>query len=716
VLQCLKTLVTSVVDQPITRNIYRNHSIYAKAKSTGLIYKPGFLFEDRQYQFTLQGLGAFCSTARHLNKHIGATATNLIGIEQELYSRDDYSLNPASLWNQMSKESLEKAPPIMQIEPILNYFDFNATLGLPIFYYNQLQRTEHLMSGYVIEINALTQDIDFYLSDKCVNLAWHIVNENIALLNESLARLKTRDSKAPPETRGYEFDLIPVDLLATAEKLNIHVFALNEAKIEPLLLVYILEPHTCLFIHNKAQKFEISFFDFNLREGAAVASKRKNDGILVPLKSDYSSFIIECKPGDPLPKTGILPSFFSFKLTNFLSIFQCSQLANEKPVGVSSMVSCKFCPKCYEIESAKSASGHEKRISSSVVFSRPVKIKIDENFLKKVSKFATENIDFVRSAPTEISENTKNPNTDFKYCFVDNLHIKTSQMMLVMPMSGCHDELQLSFSNIHVDTYGNEPDAIEIQPKLSPKMSHIYMKLKMSDVLCKLSHEMSQQMHLVGPFSFETRLKHTLTNASTLLALNIDSTNITINRKTLELITHLTAKMSAQSDPKTAPKRPKIPDKKPHETQEVSSDDLRSGRLDFILEESCLNNAKLTAKHLPSVNQIISGSASICWRYSVPRTITTLKMKPIPFMNTRDSTQEVRERLTLFLEAFDECTRSFELVKERADSLSHAPFRCHTRRLAVTRADSLSLRVLGQISLDFTETRFLIIMHRPSCR
>ena len=36
-------------------------------------------------------------------------------------------------------------------------------------------------------------------------------------------------------------------------------------------------------------------------------------------------------------------------------------------------------------------------------------------------------------------------------------------------MSGRRDELQLNFSNIHVDTYGNKPNAIEIHPKLNLK-------------------------------------------------------------------------------------------------------------------------------------------------------------------------------------------------------------------------------------------------------
>ena len=84
-----------------------------------------------------------------------------------------------------------------------------------------------------------------------------------------------------------------------------------------LLWAHFIQPHICLVLHERIQKFEVSIYDFDMKR----SQERLPLETQLPEKSNFLTPIIETKPGDPNPKTGILSGFFSLKVQNFARLF-----------------------------------------------------------------------------------------------------------------------------------------------------------------------------------------------------------------------------------------------------------------------------------------------------------------------------------------------------------------------------------------------------------
>ena len=115
--------------------------------------------------------------------------------------------------------------------------------------------------------------------------------------------------------------LIPFDFLLTAENIHVCFYLLNkpDSRLSRLCWAHFIQPHVCVVIHEKLQKFEVSIFDFDLkRSSSSSAAINQYD---MPVKSEFLIPLIETKPGEQDSKTGILPGFFSLKIKNFSSLF-----------------------------------------------------------------------------------------------------------------------------------------------------------------------------------------------------------------------------------------------------------------------------------------------------------------------------------------------------------------------------------------------------------
>ena len=88
-------------------------------------------------------------------------------------------------------------------------------------------------------------------------------------------------------------------------------------KVLPFLFCLFSQPHLIINCQSTTQKIEMSCYDVAIN-GCGQDLSDDNDRI-VPVYSDFSTRWMETKPGKPDPNTGILRSFCTITLTNFLS-------------------------------------------------------------------------------------------------------------------------------------------------------------------------------------------------------------------------------------------------------------------------------------------------------------------------------------------------------------------------------------------------------------
>ena len=216
VLQLLGLNLTSQVENPIIRAFAQNarpnssQAIYDRAKSTGLIYRPGFIFEDRQYLFEIKNTAVF----------------------------------------------LNEPTPL----PIIDQLTVRAILALPILC------DRHLINGYMLEIS-VGPNLDIHASDFNINVIRDAVRETTAVM-KSFARPKSvstpiRD-KNTNKNVTTKLDLVPLDLLLTCESVNFYFSKREENHFRSLLTIQLIQPHLSLIIHERSQRFEVSVFDFEV--------------------------------------------------------------------------------------------------------------------------------------------------------------------------------------------------------------------------------------------------------------------------------------------------------------------------------------------------------------------------------------------------------------------------------------------------------------------
>lgn len=191
---------------------------------------------------------------------------------------------------------------------------------------------------------------------------------------------------------------MPFDVLLTAENINICFYSIVKSQIELLFWAHFIQPHICLIVHERLQKFDLSIFDFELKRSTDKINYVNGN---VPEKSHFLTPIIETKPGEQNTRTGILSSFFSLKMQNFASLFcrsdkttLCSIMENDSEGTALPSIPrrvvcvCNECLRCYEFNAnkVKSFSGSDG-LTTSLLIERPVRCKANFTFYKQVCEF-----------------------------------------------------------------------------------------------------------------------------------------------------------------------------------------------------------------------------------------------------------------------------------------------------------------------------------------
>lgn len=628
VVQCLKLNASSQVENPLNRNIINSHTIYNKAKSTGALYKPGFPFEDRQYLISLRGLSLFQSTSNDL---------------KEISFNDQE--NPAAMWNKIDSIKENPIEFKVNIQPIIDYFDLDATVGLPVVYINHEKKIRSILSGYIFEMNILTQNLDFQFTQESISLVLNLIKDNINSINELINKieLKKKDNSPLPskiETK-YSIKIVPIDVLITSEKIN---FYLNRDRQQSIFYINVFQPHVCLLIYEKMQKLEVTVFDFYIKEDC-------NNQI-------YSGYFLESKPGDPNVKTGILPAFFSFKYNNFLSVLLHQTKIKDQIVN-KCCINCKKCSSCFNIISYEDEfSSLNKQSNSIITIARPLKFHLRDSALEKVDNFLNEilsTIDILSSNNSKDSKSLTLNQNGF-----DNLKIVTSQLVFCLEIPESKSQFELSMSNLIFHYFANDPQTIiknSIHFKTDDGLA--YTKLELNEIMCKLDTN-SSSYHFFGPVSLNLRLN--LFENRYIISTFMDSLNISfsqmIYRNILKLEKSYLYKILLRNEEVIKEVLTSYP---PYDVNrfKITEDDLRNGNFGIYNEKNLPDDLNInTSSILPCDNQIYASKNTLCWRYAERRSIVFLKIQPIPFIIQTSS------KIKCYLEYLNPCKSSFTQVKE----------------------------------------------------
>jgi hypothetical protein len=106
----------------------------------------------------------------------------------------------------------------------------------------------------------------------------------------------------------------------------------------PFLFANFSQPHSLVNIKPDAQKVELSCYDFTLK-GPKMNHVIQDDMKVLPDFADFPVPWLETRPGDANPKTGIPPSLYTFRITDFLRTPADIFLSLERPLKFSVSIS-----------------------------------------------------------------------------------------------------------------------------------------------------------------------------------------------------------------------------------------------------------------------------------------------------------------------------------------------------------------------------------------
>ena len=136
-------------------------------------------------------------------------------------------------------------------------------------------------------------------------------NDELVYRNLVPEALTTAHSKPKPTKADLE-------LKALSPKSPSPVSDMCTTKLWPFLYVYFSQPHTLISCIPKTnQKLELSCFDMVLK-GAKPGVCIEEEGKVIPDAGDFTMHWLETRPGKAQPKTGIPPSLYTFRVTDFL--------------------------------------------------------------------------------------------------------------------------------------------------------------------------------------------------------------------------------------------------------------------------------------------------------------------------------------------------------------------------------------------------------------
>ncbi|XP_064651739.1 intermembrane lipid transfer protein VPS13B-like isoform X2 [Lineus longissimus] len=378
----------------------------------------------------------------------------------------------------------------------------------------------------------------------------------------------------------------------------------------PFLFANFSQPHSLVNIKPNAQKVELSCYDFTLK-GPKANHVMTDDLKVLPDFTDFPLPWLETRAGDANPKTGIPPSLYTLRITDFL----------QTPADIS------------------------------LSLERPLKFSVSISKLEQANEFMGQLWPFGLGEDTsrETLKDTKPPSGTSRRKLmkitrkhlgqINNLQVKTVQVVVVMETVS-HDanaQVTVATSGIHGD--------VDITNDLG-QASTIIGRLLINDLQCLTSYH-KKTRPFIGPLTVSSTASATWCEHSgpswvprIIGCVDVGAFDIVFGQEhfmTFDLLRqHIEAylqksKSSCQHSQKPARSRPKKPpvSSPSFKVSKHSVDDLRRGAFQYIMEE-------VESTIQPNPNEVIfcsddDGQCTMTWCYPEARMLTMFHVTPVPF-------------------------------------------------------------------------------------
>ena len=673
ILQCLKTNITSNVQNPLNRNIHELDAVYEEAKSSGFLYKPGFCFEDRQYSICLNGISVFMSKLSDLLKKDTSSNLQLQG---------EGFMNPAAMWNSLKKidsiGEISYSNSSRNITPIVDIFDFNGMLGLPIcFSSSNESRKRNFLAGYLLEVN-ISNFLNLFVSTTLLNVIREFVEENSSIINE-MEDLETK--KSNDYTRVLQTNvpiLVPLELLITTEKININIYdsvELLQSVIQPLFVIQFYQPFLTTIIKDSSIKFELCIFDFFFDHHVYATTE----------KNKYIFPIVETKQRILNSKTGMLTSFLSLKY--FYSRANIDEEAKEVKSDKFSL-ECEKCSNFYEFTNCEVFSNNDKKkkkhASNNIVlilFDRHFRFKFNLQSIEKLNKLLNKLDLMNKNEKQKCSNNGLRESNSAMFMEDFIIKINTSQVAINMELIHKKYNFEVKISSIKIDLRVKNHEHSKFETE------HMLLDSNIENVSFNLidnNSEKSLDFEMIRPFVLSIKLKFNFEFNEFYVFLRGDCIYLNINKNIAEIIKLLSETVIEYQNLilENFSQGNQIETKNffmPSMNYQIDEDDMRNKNFSFFINGNPQDNeSKCLRLRLPDANQILinqhnthdfNDCANVCWRYSEMRAVVFASIQPLSFMNfvsftKRNDMKEHDAKIKCYLECLNECTNSFEIVKE----------------------------------------------------
>ncbi|GIX81406.1 vacuolar protein sorting-associated protein 13B [Caerostris extrusa] len=375
--------LTSQVENPLPR-IILNSDIYANALNSKTITLPGAAVEDRQYQMDICGL--------MLGSISGPNIICQSDLKKDFVSHYPLTMgeNPALEWNIGAiPENRNLAKDSVMIIPIVSPLNIRIVIAPAIVYQSINKDTESekiLVAGISSEVS-ITSEVCLYLKSPaptrtCRNYKSLDSTPSSPIISPDSSNFQMKRNS---EDISDKYNFMPFELLITAGTISVMLFYYDDChksvddnilsqkfedfgvpkcstlnfdaghpnsvcsmaidykktaissliSLNPFLCITITQPHSYLLCHPSSQKFEASCFDLQLNWSSADHVIERPFNSCTPMNDDFIYALLETKPGEPHPKTGIPPAFLTVTCSDIFSNQVCVKISVERPMKLN---------------------------------------------------------------------------------------------------------------------------------------------------------------------------------------------------------------------------------------------------------------------------------------------------------------------------------------------------------------------------------------------
>ncbi|XP_060068135.1 intermembrane lipid transfer protein VPS13B-like [Ylistrum balloti] len=423
-----------------------------------------------------------------------------------------------------------------------------------------------------------------------------------------------RSGESSPNKSGAE------ENRPTYSFLNIHdvktesekVIRSGSCVIQPFLYLYFSQPHTVLKCQQEQQTFEMSCYDI-LIKGPTTDFIDTDDTKIIPDCSDFHLYWIETRAGKPHPNTGIPPSLYTLRISNFLKDAACINLKVE----------------------------------------RPLKVNLSEEKLNQVEQFVADLLPTSRAKgqASEVKDtvtSSRHQGQGHQHDLVhvvlsklERLELQTDQIVISMETSpdlessgiiGLVDGVRLEMSLDQLDTGGLECVEAYIHLK-DITVKTIYQKRPRT-----LIHPCSVTVDAILEWYKHSDLQSQISTLSATITTGL--VTVTIGQEHFMCLTSLQKQLQRllKKKPNTSGKFPRkdFPTGKKEDSKleedlivEQTTDDLRSGQFQYVQNPD--PEVEANSGEIIFCSHDSAGDSYMAWCYDVPRVISHVKFTPIPF-------------------------------------------------------------------------------------